>query len=82
MRIKSRDSESENDDAESASSASRSFFWSLSIRSLVRFFSAMEWRKSFLPEPPRENKEKLYLRDRRIGSLNELLLYISYFSRE
>jgi hypothetical protein len=56
MRTKSRDSESENDDAQSASSASRSFFLSMSIRALVRFFSVLEWRKSksHFPKPPRE----------------------------
>ncbi len=42
MRIKSRDSESENDDAESASSASRSFFWSLSFSRAFFFCDGME----------------------------------------
>lgn len=46
MRIKSRDSESENDDAESASSASRSFFWSRSLVS-TKFFFCVGMEKMF-----------------------------------
>jgi hypothetical protein len=62
MRIKSRDSESENDDAESASSASRSFFWSLSgfVLSCVFFLRWNGEKVSFLNHRERIKKSSIY----------------------
>lgn len=61
MRIKSRDSESENDDAESASSASRSFFWSLSLVLSCVFFLGWNGEKvSFLNHRERIKKSSIY----------------------
>jgi len=61
MRIKSRDSESENDDAESASSASRSFFWSLSFVLSCVFFLRWNGEKvSFLNHRERIKKSSIY----------------------